>query len=193
MRYSFLFLLIFIFLPGNPARAQDKETVKVNWSETNRLTNLDFKAFVPNHSVEKKLKKGQRNSTLEGYIYSGVGFVVEQKGKTIWFNVQAFMEPAQSWLRDTSSATTLEHEQAHFDITEIYARKMRKELYQVKSVNAGKKIYQKLFKMLEKEQTAFDKYQYGEEGVTSKWKSKIVKELSKLKEFASPQVMVQLH
>ena len=44
--------------------------------------------------------------------------------------VQATFDPAASWIRDpkTITAALLRHEQAHFDLTEVYARRLRQKL-----------------------------------------------------------------
>jgi hypothetical protein len=41
----------------------------------------------------------------------------------------------QAWTKDTTSAGTLQHEQLHFDIAEIYARKIRKAVDSLRRKN----------------------------------------------------------
>jgi len=45
-------------------------------------------------------------------------------------SVQATFDPATSWIRDPKNATPalLRHEQLHFDLTEVYARRLRQKL-----------------------------------------------------------------
>jgi hypothetical protein len=73
--------------------------------------------------------------------------------------------PGSSWVRPNRKlATLLKHEQGHFDITAIYARKMRKAIRdakiecadEAKADAAGKKILSGLDKEWEKAEKAYD-------------------------------------
>ncbi|CAN5402917.1 hypothetical protein BH11BAC2_BH11BAC2_14730 [soil metagenome] len=188
----FLFLVSIFSWISIVSFTQESNEVKIVWSESVRLKSSDFKARTPQHALEKKLKKGHRRSSLEGYIFSGIGFIAEQKGHNITYHIQAFMVPNQSWLRDANSATTLEHEQAHFDITEIYSRLIKKELQHTKSVKQGSKVYHRLFKSLQDQQNAFDADHLGEDGVNEKWKVRINKDLNRLVQYSNASVVVKI-
>jgi hypothetical protein len=73
--------------------------------------------------------------------------------------------PGSSWVRPNRKLTSLlKHEQGHFDITEIYARKMSKAIRdakiecadETKADAAGKKILSALDKEWEKAEKAYD-------------------------------------
>lgn len=51
-----------------------------------------------------------------------------KKGQDFDFNVRAVFVKDMSWSVDKKSAELLAHEQVHFDITEYYARKVRRQL-----------------------------------------------------------------
>jgi predicted secreted Zn-dependent protease len=73
--------------------------------------------------------------------------------------------PGSSWVKPNRKlASLLKHEQGHFDITEIYARKMSKAIREAKiecadeakADAAGKKILSRLDKEWEKAEKAYD-------------------------------------
>lgn len=55
------------------------------------------------------------------------------QGSQFTGSVQAVFDPAASWVREPRKATPalLRHEQLHFDITELYARRLRQQLAQL--------------------------------------------------------------
>src|SRR5690606_27880679 len=80
----------------------------------------------------------------------------------VTYTVEGFFNPAKSWhLPDQVTAQILNHEQAHFDITELHARKLRKRLSGRKfSTNAKSEIegiYHKVDEERRAMQIRFDK------------------------------------
>lgn len=71
---------------------------------------------------------------------SGVTYIVECRGKQFDYAVLATFSPVESWVRPdiplnrTASPRTLKHEQAHFDVTELFARKLRKAFESVTDI-----------------------------------------------------------
>ena len=51
------------------------------------------------------------------------------------FNVSCFFEKEKSWTLNDTSQALLGHEQLHFDISELYARDLRKKLKELKNVS----------------------------------------------------------
>ncbi|MES1225937.1 MAG: hypothetical protein ABUT20_61230, partial [Bacteroidota bacterium] len=92
----------------------------------------------------------------------------------------------------------LNYEQIHFDITELYARKIRQQL---SSISLDKETFRKNFNSLcfnlIQEMNAFEAL-YDEEMANSpfsteietKWAKQINKELSKLEQFKEPEVHI---
>jgi len=110
------------------------------------------------------------------------------------FNVKviSFFIKSMSWSRLKSSDTLLMHEQVHFDIAELFARKLRKSFseYKFNYLTVGKYI-DKLFLLNKQERTKIDTL-YDEETNFSRnrkqqllWNKKIKAELDKLKKYAS--------
>lgn len=97
----------------------------------------------------------------------------------------------EAWTKDTTSVILLQHEQLHFDIAEVYARKIRKsiELLRRKKINAVEAYtveIQKLLKIRIETDTLYDEQtSHGINGnAQSSWKKKILKELDALNEYA---------
>ncbi len=160
-----------------------ENTREVVWNQLNGLTTEDFRKSLAN--VPQKQKVGRNTyAQLEGYIYCGIKFSYELKGNHLKYVVYSFMEPDQSWIRDKNNVGTLEHEQAHFNISEIYARKLKYELRNEWNLKRAKKKYKQMFKELLKKQAAFDKDHHGEVGVERKWKIWISDQLRELNQYS---------
>lgn len=104
------------------------------------------------------------------------------------FNVASFFIKSQSWTK-TDSDFTLEHEQLHFDITEIHARKIRKAFdslsrKKVTNINKYKQIHARYGKICSSYQDAYDKSVYGNDAEQEKWARKITAELNRLEKYA---------
>ncbi|HIB37462.1 DUF922 domain-containing protein [Mesonia sp.] len=146
-----LFLFSFLLLSLLQSQAQEK----LEWTEE-KLTWKDFEAK-PN---------GQSRflaNTNSGFSYTW-GFGVQNGKPNFTYEVHSYFYPQQSWVKKgKETPTLLAHEQLHFDISELYARKMRKWLsnYSPKSLNEAKAKLQKLHKQVESErikmQNAYDK------------------------------------
>ena len=96
--------------------------VRLEWNEFYKLTWEDFQG-----------KPSERS-------YGDAATAVQIKAKPfrvdneIFYDVFAYFNREQSWKRDVS-AQLLEHEQLHFDIAELYARKIRREITHLKAKN----------------------------------------------------------
>ena len=93
----------------------------LGWSASRRLSWDDFKGSVPETATEEA-------AHLEYGLFYGVRCV----GRTFEFKVISAMLPGDSWVRRSvlalaaDNARTLQHEQTHFDLTELHARRMRR-------------------------------------------------------------------
>ena len=162
--------------------SQDKDKL-VEWSASQKLLTSHFTLEAPTGRLEKEIGRGRR-SILEGFIFTGIDYSYHQINKDVSFSVKSFMDPLKSWIRDTTNKETLEHEQAHFNITEIYSRKIRRDLSFIKNANDAKKIYGKYIKELQEEQDRFDDSHHGEVGVEPEWQLKIENELLELENWS---------
>ncbi|WP_239000335.1 DUF922 domain-containing protein [Hyunsoonleella ulvae] len=125
----------------------------MSWKDTYRLTWNDFKAK-PKYNVNAVA------TTASGITF---GFSIrESDTRVISFSteVHAHFYPDQSWYKPESvNDHVLGHEQLHFDITELFARKFRKRISLLKTTNDVAKRLRETHKNINKELAAFqDKY-----------------------------------
>lgn len=107
-----------------------KEGVKLNWSL--------FK------SKENMMKN---DTTVVSYSSCGLRYTAaKDKAKNLKILIEATFNPSNSWKHpEKTKGLQINHEQSHFDIAEIYARKLRKEFREnVKT----EKDYQLKFKLI---------------------------------------------
>ena len=103
--FAFLVLLFVIQTPDH-----------IDWSESRKLRWSDFKMKAPpcnNHAA---------------LTNSGMSMDLELRNNEFKVTVHAKFNPDKSWKKEglKEEAYLLQHEQLHFDITELYARKLRK-------------------------------------------------------------------
>lgn len=112
---------------------------EVEWSPDFRFTWNDFKGKVPAGS-------GAAATTASGISYDFSTYYEHGEMK-VDFNVYAYFYPTKSWYKpDISNDVTLLHEQLHFDITELYARKLREKLDNATFTDNIKEEVRKMYK-----------------------------------------------
>jgi hypothetical protein len=156
----------------------------LEWNEFYRLSWEDF--------------QGERSESSIG----DAGTFVSIKAKpyvvknTVMYDVYAYFNRNKSWASDRS-AELLEHEQLHFDIAELYARKIRKRISELKrrGVNDVKRYNDEIKTLLEA--SNMDDVQYDLEtlhGALPKkqllWKTKVKKELEELDDFKKEKKVI---
>lgn len=115
------------------------------WDIHYRLTWDDF---TNENTLDEKRHAG-------AYIASSIHFSVSKHG----FKAFAVMYPNRSWVRSGyANPYTLAHEQLHFDITEIYARKLRAQLSGLspEEVRRARKLYAQVRTEWRAAQAAYD-------------------------------------
>ncbi|QWX84548.1 DUF922 domain-containing protein [Cellulophaga sp. HaHaR_3_176] len=146
---SIIFIsLLFVINDGE----QDDETIL--WESDKKLNWEDFKGEPQNQRAAAVTASGltYRFSTTKNN-----GEVI-----AIDYEVTSFFYPNISWYRpEVCDDIILGHEQLHFDITELYARKFRKLLSEKKFTNDAKNeikvIYQEINTALNDFQNQYDK------------------------------------
>lgn len=106
----FIPLLLFYALPHG-ANAQDT----IHWRKDYQLSWPDFKGSPANNTSHKA-------STSSGISYS---YTLHDSAYA--FTAIAFFDSNKSWSK-TNDSNLLVHEQGHFDITQIYARRLQAAL-----------------------------------------------------------------
>lgn len=177
MKALLLYFLAVLFVP-RPLPAQQPGEELLDWSSTRKLTWADYKAN-PNP-----------DSDAAASTTSYLGFSYSIKNEYFSFTIESKFSKTRSWgLHKT--AYILSHEQGHFDIAEIYARKLHKKVKEYRFNRRTyqkdlKEIYQEILDEKEEMQNAYDKetnHSINKEKQTA-WLLKIGKLLEEYKEYA---------
>lgn len=158
---------------------------KMFWKEGRKLTWNDFKEKAPSFHSSAAI-------TASGLSY-GFSADINRGNVVVNYEIKAYFLTNESWVkpRFKNDEYLLEHEQLHFDITELYVRKFRKKLKGVhftKDVeNQINAIYKPIAKARIEMQKRYDAETDHSRNRTKQyqWKIKIATELKKLQEFAS--------
>jgi hypothetical protein len=157
---------------------------RVFWTKHNILNFRDFKG----NPFEDEEYTGILDYVLAKISKS---IVVQSKsyGSVIKFKVYAAMYREYSWIKNPLDSASLRHEQGHFDICEIYARMLRKEMIYAQSKDHAKRMFDKISGQEQEEQQRYDKDNSGtKEGITKKWRESINKRLHELEAYRDPIV-----
>lgn len=158
--------LIFLFTYCSTGKAV-APSAEIRWQEARKLTFADFKGSVPAYSSWAATTQSMINFSYE-----------ETNGKLLNVVVYASFIPEKSWMKNRIPEV-LAHEQLHFNITEVFARKFYSEV--IKQTSFSKEKLRNLFKA---ENSACDELQqqYDEETdhgtkeeIQEKWKEKVSK------------------
>ncbi|RKR06497.1 uncharacterized protein DUF922 [Maribacter vaceletii] len=110
---------ILIFFSVSILSAQDYTTIL--WDSNNKLTWENFKGKIPLHS-----RAAATTASGVTYKYSAQRIRGELN---VSFIVSAYFYPKKSWYNPSlCDSLILSHEQLHFDISELYARKLKRKL-----------------------------------------------------------------
>ncbi|GAB4259870.1 MAG: hypothetical protein Kow0079_16880 [Vicingaceae bacterium] len=162
---------------------------EIEWNENRKLTFEDFKGKVPT---------GKDNISAE--TASGISISkVQWNGNYGKIIIKSIFDTKESWIRKNTSEFVLKHEQGHFDITEIYARKIRKKLYYKKFKRSNfTKYFNNIYNKNETEKNAYQLLYDRETNLSrnyqkqKEWDKKIEKELKSLEKFKDTEVIIIL-
>ena len=137
---------LFMLIPA-ASEAQDKNEELISWS-TQKLSWSDYKAN-PNPDSD---------AAASTTTYLAISYNISPKGFS--YKIQSRFSKTRSWGRHQSDYI-LSHEQGHFDIAEIFARKLHKAMseYEFNRKTYQKdlnEIYQKIVKEKEEMQNEYD-------------------------------------
>lgn len=162
---------------------------KMRWEAATKLTWADFKAVPDSVSPHK------------AFTMAVVQDEYDIKKEVITADIHCYFERDKSWVKKKGETPAqLKHEQLHFDIAELVARKMRKDLalYSSKDVpstqafiDAVNKKY--IQKELDSLNTVYDTdTNFGvTESKQKKWETKIVGELRKYEAYTATRVEIK--
>ena len=167
---------------------------KIEWSENIQLTWEDFKGRPNNSQWYGALSK----------LAISYRFNIPAKDNA-QVEIKTVFYPEESWVKPKEkTGSLLSHENLHFDIAELYARKIRKEIkkyFDRTNKSDVQKLNKKFSKIYNKTYDDYEKYQqlYDKETAYStnkkeqdRWEGKIEKELVELKEYSSSKIKIDL-
>ncbi len=184
MKYFFLWasLLVFTF----SFQSDDKY---IYWNKSRKLTWNDFKG------------KPQKRFAAASTVYNLDKNIFEINSKTYEVKIDAIFYCYDSWKKvEWANDEVLAHEQKHFDIVELYARKFRKRIKEnsYKNYNELKLKSDSIFKVIEKEMDVYqDLYDEETDGSMNgkkqrEWQVKIISEIEALNVYEKNTISVQL-
>ena len=144
-----LILLILTFYSAFQTFGQDIQTNKL-WSSDNKLSWIDFQ------------DTPDKTSTMSASSNCNIQYYFDIIDDTILFEVKAYFDKSKSWKKENEiDSYLLEHEQGHFDICELFARKLRSNLMNFKIpkrhlTDTVKVIYNSIIELYKKEQSKYD-------------------------------------
>ncbi|MEX0314157.1 MAG: DUF922 domain-containing protein [Allomuricauda sp.] len=149
----------------------------VLWNKDFKLSWSDFKGKVPPAAVPAA-------TTASGISYKYSANLIHHEVE-LDFEVNAYFYPNESWYKPTiCDDLILSHERLHFDITELFARKMRNKLSRTsfsENVKAEiRKIYRETLEELQKFQERYDwETNFSRNAAKQlEWNKRIAKELA---------------
>lgn len=179
------FFLFIVFLSYGTHLWAQEEMDKIFW-EKDGLTWVNFEA-------QPDVNSAFHANTSAGLSYSW-GLKNSNGVIELEYEVKSYFNRKGSWVKSGSKKEDLlKHEQVHFDITELHARKLRKKLSEI-NVNAlGKEpreVLNNYYKAIEKERSLMQQ-KYDRETNHSlnknaqlKWQEYVERELNKYEETA---------
>ncbi len=162
----------------NNGTESSKTADKLTWSESRPLTWDDFKGNPVTSNTHHALTAA--NLAVDAGCANG----------KITFDVKCVFLPEESWSKNKNSVALLKHEQLHFDLTEVHARQLRKNLRALDSNCNNLKqnlttVVSAAFKEWKAEQNKFDEdsnHGLNKEQATI-WESNISQRLTDLQAF----------
>lgn len=182
----FVYPIALLFSTSKQVYINDSDVIL--WQENRLLTWNDFKG--------KPAKRFAAASTNYDILKS-IDF---KNNTTALIDIKAVFYCKKSWKKDQwIDATVLIHEQKHFDIVELYARKMRKMIkeYNYSQSNIKEKT-DSLYAIIDKEMDVYqDLYDDETNGSMNsakqkEWNQKIINEINEFNEFKNTSATIPL-
>ncbi len=137
---------VFILLFSVCSWCQNEESIL--WHPEHRLSWADFKG--------KPFKTAYAAATTASGISYQFATMETDGGFELDYTVSTFFYPTKSWYQpDICDDVILSHEQLHFDISELFARKMRKLVAETNFTKDVKGEVKSIYRQINRELTAF--------------------------------------
>lgn len=172
-------LVVLLTLGGTSSDTPDI----IYWSDKAPLKWDDFQG---------RAKYDYRNRDIAALTSSGILHYRGCKDGEIIYKIQAYFEKKHSWFKkEAYTDYHLAHEQLHFDVTELFARKLRKALseqrFQCGEELAFENYIENFIRNWETAQLSYDAatYHSTDKAKQKEWHYKIAFELALLEDFKS--------
>lgn len=168
--------------------ASSSEDRLLEWSSDYQLQWSDF---------EGKPPPGVKYKAM---THSRIGLDADFKDGSFIIDVNTYFIRNKSWSKNKGSEALLGHEQVHFNIAELIARKIRKAYSEHTATEVQKtgdfiqETYNEYYGPVWDSYDDYDKEtNHGiNEDEQAKWAKKIQQELDELKDYSSPRVVIDL-
>ncbi len=185
IRLNLLLLLLTIIVSSFKA---DKKEDIILWDSGYKLKWDDFKG-----KPDPKFKGDALTS-------SGIKLTLDNDSGKSYVEILTFFDRKKSWVKKNKNTDyLLNHEQKHFDLTEVYALMLMREIADYK-FSSGRnkykeinKLYAKIYKQLMKEQNNYDK-ETNHSKIKEKqeaWDKKIEGELGELIKYNNSKIFLK--
>ena len=172
---TIIFLFFSVIIPSN------NEDEKIAWSEKNKLSWSDFKAAPKGNDYVASTSSGISFSYT--FSYTETREIID-----LDVSITSYFYPNNSWyIPSEVSQYILNHEQTHFDISELHARILRKKISETTFTKNLKIEIEAIYKRVEDErrnmQHLFDK-ESDHSKIKEKeleWEAVVAKQLKKYK------------
>lgn len=146
MKFFFTLLIFLLTLPQSNSE-------KITWSESYKLSWKDFRG--------KPIRSASFVATTNSGISFQYSYSIKNNEVSVDYSVSSFFEPSNSWyIPEKVNDHILKHEQLHFDISELHARMLKKNLegkqFSKRVQFEIEKIYKKVEQKRRAMQTRFD-------------------------------------
>lgn len=183
MKSLFITILFTFIITGAIAQKLPKNfsSDTIIWKQDSLLTKENF--------------KGKPKGNIPAFACTGIFLHMEESDGTLKFYVEAIFSKSKSFMKE-SSVYTLKHEQLHFDIAELCARKFRKALSE-KDFRKVKNLREEINKMstksgedMKEEQNKYDTdTEHGLNAAKQEvWIKNIAERLKELDAYSSTEV-----
>lgn len=176
-----------------------QEQCKIAWDTDRKLNWSDYQFLSDDYTFD--IESNNDHSSAVSFINTEVTYSFDTKNgeKGLFVTIRVLFDCKNSWVKNKSDQL-LEHEQLHFDISELHARKLRKQLSRKKLHKSNysrevEEIKEKVWKALDEEQSRLDQgTNFSRDTVAqADWRKKINLELSKLDKYKKQKVELRLN
>lgn len=186
MKYFLFIPILFLSVVGI---AQQNSNHLIEWNESRKLRWSDFQG--------RPMKGSSAYAATQSIV--SIGFKQLSRNE-VFVEVHSYVDKKKSWAKKDRSNELLAHEQLHADISELFARKIRKALKTrsfrtIDDLNDFIKVeYKKLMKEENDYQRLYDKesrHSINKEE-QKRWEQKVAQELKALKNYSEAEIEIVL-